>query len=164
MNRRATVTLTLTLLSASYGCGSSSSTPGNASGDTSGNTPDNTSSGSMDTVTFTMVYTDIVSTVCLPCHAPGGTGASAGGLNMSTQALAYANLEESASGASCRSSGLQLVVPGNAAMSLLVEKVESAQPPCGSRMPYGCAGAAPCLSTSQIQEISDWINAGAKND
>jgi hypothetical protein len=158
MNRRATVTLMLTLLSASYGCGSSGSKPDTASGNTSGDTPSTTT----DPVTFTMVYTDIVSTACLPCHAPGGTGAAAGGLNMSTQALAYTNLETSASGASCR--GLQLVVPGNAAMSLLVEKVESAEPPCGSRMPYGCAGASPCLSTSQIQEISDWINAGAKND
>ncbi len=160
MNRLATVTLTLTLLSASYGCGSSGSAPDTSSGNTSGDTP----STSTDPVTFTMVYADIVSTVCLPCHAPGGTGDAAGGLNMSTQALAYANLDKSASGASCKSSGLQLVVPGNAAMSLLVEKVESAQPPCGSRMPYGCAGAGPCLSTSQIQEISDWVNAGAKND
>jgi hypothetical protein len=30
-------------------------------------------------------------------------------------------------------------------------------------MPYGCGGAT-CLSAAEVQEIVDWINAGAKND
>jgi hypothetical protein len=61
-------------------------------------------------------------------------------------------------------SGLKLVVPGNAAMSLLTEKVGSAHPPCGTQMPFGCGGAGPCLSAARVQEIADWINDGAKND
>ena len=147
MNNCSIVALTLILVSAPWGCGSSSS-PGNT-----------------NTVTFAMVYADIISPTCLPCHGPGMVGDSAGALDMSTQALAYSNLQKDASGSDCKASGLPLVVPGNAAMSLLVEKVESATPPCGAQMPFECgAGATPCLTAAQIQEIVDWINGGAENE
>jgi hypothetical protein len=150
MNNRSIAALTLFLFSATCGCGnSSSSTPGN---------------GDTNAVTFTKVYSDVVSGVCVPCHAPGGTGDAAGGLDMSTQAVAYTSLQKSAAGASCKASGLKLVVPGDAPMSLLVEKVESAHPPCGTQMPFGCGGSGPCLSAAQVQELVDWINDGAKND
>jgi hypothetical protein len=146
VNNCSIVALTLVLVSAAWGCGSSSS-------------------GNTDPVTFTMVYSDVISTTCLPCHAPGMVGDSAGALDMSTQALAYSNLQKDASGSDCKASALPLVVPGNAAMSLLVEKVESTTPPCGSQMPFECgAGATPCLTTAQIQEIVDWINGGAENE
>jgi len=148
VNNRSIVALTLVLVCACWGCGRSSS----------GNTD-------TDTVTFAMVYSDIISTTCLPCHAPGMVGDSAGALDMSTQALAYSNLQKDASGSDCKASGLPLVVPGNAAMSLLVEKVESATPPCGSQMPFECgSGSTSCLTTAQIQEIVDWINGGAENE
>jgi len=119
-----------------------------------------------NSVTFTMVYSDVLSPSCTPCHAPGGgTGGTLGGLDLSTQALAYANLQKSPAGAGCKGMGFTLVVPSDAAMSLLVEKVESSTPPCGSQMPFGCgAGTLACLSTAQVQEIVDWINGGAKND
>jgi hypothetical protein len=83
---------------------------------------------------------------------------------MGTQAEAYANLLLSAAGSSCNASGTKRVVPGDAAMSLLVEKVDSATPPCGSQMPEACGGAGTCLSAAQVQELEDWINQGAKND
>jgi hypothetical protein len=151
MNSRSLFALTLTLFSATCGCGSGSnaSTPG---------------STTTNTLTFAKVYSDVLSGSCTPCHAPGGTGYAAGRLDMSTQAAAYTNLEKSAAGASCKASGLQLVDPGVAAMSLLVEKVESAHPPCGTEMPFGCGGSTPCLSAAQVQEIADWINDGAEND
>jgi hypothetical protein len=136
-------------LATTSGCGSGSSTAANTDA---------------NTVTFTNVYSDVLSAICLPCHAPGGTGNSAGKLDMSAEALAYTNLQKSAAGASCKTSGLKLVVPGDAAMSLLGEKVGSAHPPCGTEMPFGCGGAGPCLSAAQVQEITDWINGGAKND
>jgi hypothetical protein len=148
MNNRSIVALALTLLSAICACGSSPSTTA-------------TTTSNADTVTFTMVYTDVLAASCTPCHAPGCVGDSAGGLDMSNQATAYTNLQKNAE-ATC--SGLARVVPGDAAKSLLVEKVESAHPPCGSQMPYGCGGATGCLSTAEVQEIVDWINAGAKND
>lgn len=145
INHRSFVALTLTLFLVACGCGCSSS---------------NTNA---NTVTFTTVYSDILSGSCTPCHAPGGVGDSAGKLDMSTKALAYTNLQKSAAGAVCVASGLTLVVPGDAAMSLLVEKVES-NPPCGVRMPYDCGTTTPCLSTAQVQQIVDWINDGAMNN
>jgi hypothetical protein len=144
------------------GC-SSSSAPGN----TSSTDPDmDASPGPADAggVTFTQVYSDIISNDCLPCHAPGGVGASAGGLDMSTQALGYANLQKSASGSSCAAGAPKRVIPGNAAMSLLVEKLMS-NPPCGLEMPYGCGSSAmPCLTAGQVEEVAQWINGGAAND
>jgi hypothetical protein len=113
--------------------------------------------------TFTMVYADVLSKACLPCHAPGNAGASAGRLDMSTQPTAYTSLQEKASGASC-SAGGERVVPGDAAASLVVEKVESAHPSCGVQMPFGCAGTSTCLYAAQVQEIKDWINDGATNE
>jgi hypothetical protein len=160
MNKSATLALTLAVLSAaSWGCGSSSNSP--TPGDTS---PTDTTTDAA-TVTFTKVYSDILSGACVACHSPpAGVGNSAGALNMSSQALAYTNLQGSAAGSSCRGSGLERVVPGNAAMSLLVQKVDSATPPCGTQMPDECGAAGTCLSAAQVQEIEDWINEGAKND
>jgi hypothetical protein len=150
MNNLSIAALTLALISATCGCGGSS---------TSGNTNTNT-----NTVTFTTVYSDILSKSCTPCHAPGGVGDTAGKLDMSTQALAYTNLQMTAAGSTCESTGLELVVPGDAAKSLLLEKVES-NPPCGVQMPYGCPTTTmPCLTTAQVQEIEDWINDGAMNN
>jgi len=145
------------------GCSSSGSAPGNANSmdpdiDASSNPPD------AGGVTFTQVYSDVLSGYCLPCHAPGGVGASAGGLDMSTQALGYANLQKSASGSSCAAGAPKRVIPGNAAMSLLVQKVMS-NPPCGLQMPYGCGSSAmPCLTADQVEEVAQWINGGAAND
>ena len=55
-------------------------------------------------------------------------------------------------------SGKTIVVAGDAASSLLTQKI-SATPPCGMRMPIG----AP-LSDAHIQQITEWINKGAPND
>lgn len=156
MNKSAAVALSLALLSAALGgCGSSGSTPGDPATAT---TPTDAA-----TVTFTMVYSDILSGSCTPCHSTG-VGSGAGALNMGTQAMAYSNLLLAASGSSCRGSGLTRVVPGDASMSLLFEKVDSATPPCGSQMPEACGGAGTCLSGAQVQELEDWINEGAKNN
>jgi hypothetical protein len=143
--------LTSILLAAASGCGGGGgSTP--AAGTNTG------------TLTFTRVYSDVLGVSCMPCHAPGGVGAAAGRLDMSSQGVAYTNLQKGAAGSSCSTSGLKLVVPGDPSMSLLVQKVESAHPPCGVQMPFGCGGATACLPASQVQELEDWVNAGAKND
>jgi hypothetical protein len=159
MNNRIALALTLTMFSATCGCGSSGSTPGSTNTNATPNADTNTNA-----VTFTRVYGDVLSQSCASCHASGGTGLAAGRLDMSNQAAAYTSFQKSAAGASCKASGLKLVVPGDAAMSLLVEKVQSAHPPCGTQMPFACGGAVPCLSGAQVQEIVDWINGGAQND
>jgi hypothetical protein len=152
MTNRFILAVRLTLLSATWGCGSNA-TAGPGSSDPP--TP---------TATFTEVYSGILSGSCTPCHAPGGAGYTTGRLDMSSQAAAFTSLQQNAAGVSCDTSGLKRVVPGDAAMSVLFEKVDSANPSCGSRMPYGCAGTGTCLSAAQVMEIENWINDGAKND
>ena len=83
---------------------------------------------------------------------------------MSTKATAYANLVGvAAAGASCGGLGTR-VVAGNAASSILWEKVnaktQGTTAVCGSAMPL--TGAA--LSQAQVDEIAAWINAGALNN
>lgn len=103
--------------------------------------------------TFTAVYA-IITARCASCH-----GAS-GGLNMSTRAMAHANLVGvAAAGGACGSSGLTRVTAGDASRSLLYEKV-AGTPSCGARMPRN----ATALTAAQIETIRAWIAAGARND
>jgi hypothetical protein len=111
--------------------------------------------------TFTMVYSDIISPICVVCHNPAGIGVSMGHLDMSTKAAAFADLVNvSAMGVACGGKGTR-VVPGSADNSILYKKVDPAQgSPCGSKMPLGLTP----LTTAQADEIESWINGGAKND
>lgn len=126
--------------------------------------------------TFTNIYATIIGMRCISCHRPGGGGVTVGGLDMSTQAAAYANLVGVAaagtgagtSGVTCASLAPNLlrVTPNDAAASLLHDKVSSklagAQAACGSPMPN--PASAPPLTQAQIDLIAAWINAGAAND
>ena len=121
-------------------------------------------SSSTGAPTFTTIYTTIISTRCVVCHAPGGGGVTSGALDMSTQATAYANLVGvAAAGSACGGFGTR-VVAGNASISILWEKVnaktQGTTAVCGSGMPL--TGAA--LTQAQVDEIAAWINAGAMND
>jgi hypothetical protein len=111
--------------------------------------------------TFTQVYGDIISPICVTCHNPQGIGVSMGHLDMSTKALAFSDLVGvEAMGTLCSGKGTR-VVPGSASTSILFEKVDPGTPaPCGSKMPLGLAP----LTTAQADEIQSWINAGATND
>jgi hypothetical protein len=111
--------------------------------------------------TFTMVYSDIISPICVQCHNPAGIGVSMGHLDMSTKAVAFSDLVGvAASGVACGGDGTR-VVAGNANNSILFKKVDPNQgSPCGSKMPLGLTP----LTTAQADEISSWINAGALND
>lgn len=104
--------------------------------------------------TFTAIYNEIiVGQTCTTCHfAPP--------LNFNTNDQAYAQLVGvPASGPFCGGTGKILVVPGNPDASLLVDKVSNAKPSCGAVMPP--SGPLPA---AQIQQIRDWISAGAKNN
>ena len=123
-------------------------------------------------VTFTMVYTDIISARCLGCHVPGGPGVTAGKLDMSTKDLAYANLVGSlgigiaAAGSSCGTSGFLRVTPGDHETSLIWEKVDAklagTAAPCGNPMPAGSTNGP--LTSAQVGAIANWIDSGAAND
>jgi hypothetical protein len=111
--------------------------------------------------TFTEVYTDIISPICVQCHNPQGIGVSSGHLDMSTKAVAFADLVGvAAMGSACGGMGTR-VVAGSASKSILFEKVDPGTPaPCGSKMPLGLNP----LTTAQAGEIESWINAGAMNN
>jgi hypothetical protein len=111
--------------------------------------------------TFSAVYSDIISPICVQCHNPAGIGVSMGHLDMSTKAAAFADLVGvSAAGVACGGMGTR-VVPGNANDSILFKKVDPNQgSPCGSKMPLGLTP----LTVAQADEIENWINAGALNN
>lgn len=109
--------------------------------------------------TFSQVYSTTLGGVCASAGCHEGVNAP-GGLDMSTADSAYANLVgAAAAGPACGTSTLTRVVPGDSARSLLYLKVKGT-PPCGSRMPFGL----PALSSAAIDQIKNWIDAGAKND
>jgi mono/diheme cytochrome c family protein len=134
------------------------------------------------TPTFTNVYADVIGQRCTSCHAPGKSGVTAGMLDMSTPATAYAALvgvaamgtSAGTSGVTCASLGsgqtdgapmLLRVAPGDPGDSLVVNKVTTkiagTASECGSPMP---AGAAAPLTEAQVDLITAWIQAGARND
>ncbi len=138
--------------------------------------------------TFTNVYSNVIGARCTSCHAPGKSGATVGGLDMSTPAAAYVNLVNvpamgtgaGSAGVTCGSLGISQtadaggdggpvllrVVPGDSADSLIFEKVNDkvlgTNPPCGSAMPLGATN--PALTQAQVNLIGSWISAGAQNN
>lgn len=88
------------------------------------------------------------------CTASGCHGTGEGGLTMTSAATAYAHLVNITSPAS----GEVRVIPGNANDSYLVKKLEGRQS-VGVRMPVGGQ-----LNTTDLQNIKNWIDQGAKNN
>ena len=84
------------------------------------------------------------------CH-----GGGQGGLTMTSASGAYGALVDVAS----PNSGETRVIPGNAADSYLVKKLEGTAT-VGQRMPLG---GGP-LDDIDLQNIKNWINQGAKNN
>jgi hypothetical protein len=118
------------------------------------------------------IYAPILAKHCTGCHAfkaDGGAGAgiTAGKLDFSTADAGYVNLVNvAAAGVACGesdgASGLVRVVPGQAATSLLYEKVNgfTDAPPCGSPMPK--SGEIPDGGQEAVVAlIKTWINQGA---
>lgn len=107
---------------------------------------------------WSAIYADILMPRCSSCHnAPGS-----GGLNMSSASTAYDELLLAAEGPSCTGMGTR-VVPGNAAGSLIIQKLTLPEDQvCGNPMPRPTGGAAYMqLPAGQIERIRTWINQGA---
>lgn len=116
-------------------------------------------------VTFTQVYDSLIANTsdagkinyCSQCHVGGHES----NLDMSSKALAYANLVDAASaGSKCGDAGLTRVVPGQPSQSLMFLKVKPT-PPCGDQMPAFGTGF---LTQAEIDRIQAWIARGAPND
>jgi hypothetical protein len=110
------------------------------------------------TAIFDEIFTNGMTGNCMAgfCHGAGPSSMVNGNLQITydDQAGAYNNLVNVVS-TSEMCAGMTLVVPGNAAASMLVQKL-GASPPCGMRMPVG-----PPLSETQVAQIAAWIDMGA---
>lgn len=118
--------------------------------------------------TFSAIYQEIIVGVGCnggpTCHASVAGGA----LKMTTKAEAYMALVGVKAGGvnlvmngspNCKDSMLTRVTAGDPAASLLFDKVNSAMPKCGGKMPP--SGALPA---DKIEQIRKWIMDGAKDN
>jgi len=103
---------------------------------------------------------------CVRCHAPGASGYNAtggdlgGGLNL-TSGSSYASLVAHPTFELPADPPRWRVLAGEPDSSYVLQKVVSATPKNGSRMPLD---GPPFLSTSEIQVLTDWIADGAPGD
>jgi hypothetical protein len=91
---------------------------------------------------------------CADCHTPGGKtpiGLIVGGLDLTSYETLRAGGVRSMA---------QIVVPGNACSSVLLQKLE-AGPPFGSRMPLS---GPEYLDDEDLELISDWIVEGSHDN
>ncbi len=96
---------------------------------------------------------------CNFCHGLPANDLSNGNLSMGEdQATAYAALVGMTSTSSL-CGHMTLVVPGDPAASLLVQKISGTQT-CGDQMPLG----GDPLPAAQITMVKSWISAGAQDD
>jgi hypothetical protein len=109
--------------------------------------------------TYAAVYDEVLAQSCALafCHAGQGDYLQITSKGQGYQALVNAP----ARGPQCTLTGLKRVVPGHPETSLLYLKITN--PPCGSKMPlsYGDGGS---LDPRQIDQIAQWIEAGALNN
>jgi hypothetical protein len=111
------------------------------------------------TEVFNMMFPMPTNARCIACHANPANDVGNGNLNMGMDKKSAFDALVSKNSNSSRCMQRPLVVPGDAAASLLLTKL-SPNPPCGSRMPVG--GAA--FSVEQLEQVRSWIAAGAKYD
>jgi hypothetical protein len=134
--------------------------------------PSSGSSGAMGasgcgSESFTAIYNDILSSPTYMCNTPvchgkmtGQTG-SVGNLELMTKDMAYGDLVGKMSdSALCGDVARTRVMPGNAAMSLLVQKLRGDTVMCGSVMPV----TGTSITDPELARITNWINAGACNN
>lgn len=136
--------MTFSMFLTLYGCGDSSTGPANG-----GNSGGNNNNGEEEIgsePTFSNVRM-IFQQNCGNCHIGGTTN----GVRLDS----YTNVMESVG----NQYGIEVVQPGNADDSPLVDKIEP-NPSFGDRMPQD----GPFLSTERINQIKEWIDEGAENN
>ena len=96
------------------------------------------------TISYSSDIQPIFTTSCAPCHIAAKTA----GLSLATYAGVMAGGKDGA-----------VIKPGDPDNSLLVQKIKGTQT-IGVRMPYH----RDPLPDAKIQQISDWVTQGAKDD
>jgi hypothetical protein len=117
-------------------------------------------------VHFERVF-QILNEQCVPCHSSTADHPNASAkLDLTAQAASYDQLVGGpARGGACNDGVRTLVVAGDPAASLLIQKLENAAGLCGSPMPKASGDQAfEPIAATQIDEIKAWIRAGALND
>ena len=99
-------------------------------------------------VSFSLQIQPIIQARCIECHATGGQGFEASGLNMET----YESLMNGTKFG-------PVIKPGDAISSTLTRLIEGKADP-SIRMPHGKEP----ITDEQIKLIKEWINQGAKNN
>ncbi len=149
IQKRAYRAITVALASACWLALSGCATPVNPPG---GNGDGNT------TVLFsTQIQPILTSNGCSGCHSVGGIADLDGIALRLTAQESFAGLVNQNS---VQDTSLIIVVPGDSASSLLVEKIESSNPAVGARMPL----FGPALTQAEIDLIKNWIDQGAMNN
>src|SRR4029077_5119913 len=110
--------------------------------------------------TFTAIYDEVLGPICANmCHISSEQFY----LVIASKEGAFGNLVNApAMGPSCAPTGLKRVDPGHPETSLLYLKVTS--PPCGAKMPLLYGDASGSLDPLAIDQIRQWIEAGAPNN
>jgi hypothetical protein len=124
------------------------------------------SAGPTGAPTFTAIYKEIFTVGAVgncmfaACHGAPPDPALNGALTIMVgmQQEAYMNLVNVTSTGTKCGMGRKLVIPGDSANSLLIQKF-SDTPPCGDKMPIGRP-----LTAAQVKQIADWIDMGAMNN
>ena len=110
--------------------------------------------------TFTNVQR-IFTTTCaaISCHEPSGSIAPTGNMDLRA-GHAYDSLVRHLADETC---GGVRVVPGDAGVSYIYQKLSNPSPCKGAQMPVSELGSMP-LPDCQVKLIQHWIEAGAKTD
>ena len=153
MSRSASVVTALALSLALAACGGDSPTDLAGSNNGNNNGGENTGPTVKTDPSFANDVFDVFTRN--GCTAGGCHGTGQGGLTMTSAGNAYTNLVNVPS----PTTGEIRVVPGNANDSYLVKKLEG-RASAGARMPFG---GSP-LDATDLQNVKNWINQGAKNN
>jgi uncharacterized protein (TIGR03118 family) len=112
------------------------------------------------TVTLSQLQAQVFTPICSGCHS--GLGSSLPGVQNLTAGHTFSNVVNVAS---IEQPSLLRIKPNDPANSYLIRKIEGTAGISGSRMPFGCGSSSdPCLDQTTINQIIDWVNAGAPND
>jgi hypothetical protein len=111
--------------------------------------------------TFTEVYETVIAGSCvLYCHGNShGTGLAMGDRSLAYQNLVGVKAGVGGSAKTCDDGARTRVVPGDAASSLVIQKLRHIND-CGDPMPP----KGGMLPASKIELFEDWINGGAIDD
>lgn len=141
------VCLTLTASLILFSCSDNSTGTDYNDSNGIGNSNDNGGASIGTEPTFDNI-SQIFTSSCGDCH----TSAQESGVRLNT----YDNVINSVGD----QYGTNVVDPGSAQTSPLIDKIASSNPAFGVRMPDG----GPYLSNERIEQIRTWINNGANND